>query len=114
MVLTLTDSHGELSQGGIEGGGFTRARGPSDQHNTVGAFGHGLPALKVFSHQPQLSKICAADTSGSKIRITSFSPKAVGMVDRRSSTSLALGATGFNAAILGATFLGHIHTPEYF
>jgi hypothetical protein len=26
-------------------------------------------------------------TSGSKIRITSFSPKAVGRVDRRSSTS---------------------------
>ena len=46
------------------------------------------------------------------MRITSFSPKAVGMVDRRSSTSSPSGGAGLDAAILRAALLDHVHASE--
>jgi len=46
--------------------------------------------------------------------MTIFSPKAVGRVDKRSSTSPPSGVLGFHPAILGFAFLRDVHASQGF
>jgi hypothetical protein len=61
-----------------------------------------VPAFGLVVAEAERS-IGFSAVSGSKMRITHFSPKAVGMVDRRISTSRPPGA-GLDAAVLRAPF----------
>ena len=63
------------------------AGGAGDQDDAVRPRDQLLPALRVVrAEKPSASRSLTA-VSGSKMRITIFSPKAVGRVDRRISTS---------------------------
>ena len=86
--------------------------GPVTRMMPCGLADHLAPALRSSSSEKPSSLKSLTSTSGSKIRITSFSPKAVGRVDRRSSTSSPSGVRGLDAAVLRAALLDHVHAPE--
>jgi hypothetical protein len=67
---------------------------------------------RLLAAKPSSEK-SRTSTSGSKIRITSFSPKAVGSVDRRSSTSWPVLRARLDPAVLRAALLDHVHAAEH-
>src|SRR3954462_12761096 len=71
-----------------------------------------MSSQRVLSSSEKPSSLKSrTSTSGSKMRITSFSPKAVGSVDRRSSTS-SPSSVRVLTAVLRAALLHHVHARE--
>jgi len=103
----------QFFQGGVEGGGLARTRRPGDEDDAVGLAGHVLPAAQVVDGNPSWSKSLSR-TSGSKIRMTIFSPKAVGRVDKRSSTSPPSGVLVFTRPSWGLRFSATFMRPRVF
>ncbi len=65
------------------------------------------------AEKPSWSKLLSS-TSGSKMRITIFSPKAVGRVDRRSSTSAPSGVLVLTRPSCGLRFSATFIRPSDF
>ncbi|MNR51780.1 hypothetical protein D3C85_1715010 [compost metagenome] len=69
--------------------------------------------LRSSGEKPSWSKLFSS-TSGSKMRITSFSPKAVGRVDRRNSTSPPSGVLVLTRPSWGLRFSATFIRPRLF
>ena len=87
IVQTFTLLGGELLQRRIERGRLARAGGAGDQDDAVAHC-----PISVCQRSASVAEKASASNGlstvpGSKIRITTFSPKAVGIVDSRISTS---------------------------
>jgi hypothetical protein len=77
---------GQLLERRVERRRFSRTGRAGDEDDSVGPVGHRFPARLIVVGEAEFGET-RTSTSGSKMRITSFSPKAVGSVDRRSSAS---------------------------
>ena len=81
---------GELLQRRVQRGGLARTGRAGDQHDAV-RLTLTICCQRALSSPPRPSSWkLRSSTSGSKIRITIFSPNAVGNVDRRNSISCAV------------------------
>lgn len=110
MVYTVDRRRGQLLERGVEGRRFPEPVGPVTRMMPLGLSDMACQCLRSSSEKPSSVKL-RTSTSGSKMRITSFSPKAVGSVDRRNSASSPSAVRVLMRPSCGRRF-DQVHAPE--